>query len=163
MPNFFAWRAARLKRRLENLTIIDDLQKYKETTASPDRINEAMIERVQLGGVNPYKENGVLKERTYKSGGLYGTAIDEIIKWLELAKGVAENDAQANALGLLINYYKTGDLKKWDEYNIAWVADVDSRLDVVNGFIEVYEDPLGKKATFESVVSVRDFEASKLI
>jgi dipeptidyl-peptidase-3 len=82
---------------------------------------------------------------------------------LEKAVNVAENENQKTALKLLVEYYKTGDLKKWDEYNIAWVADVNSRIDVVNGFIEVYDDAIGKRASFESVVSIKDMEATKMI
>ncbi len=109
------------------------------------------------------KENGVLAEKVWKSGGMYGASIDKIVYWLEKAVGVAENDKQKKALTLLVAYYKTGDLKKWDEYNIAWVADVDSRIDVVNGFIEVYGDAIGKRASYESVVSIKDMEATKRI
>ena len=102
-----------------------------------------------------------LEEKVYKSGGMYGAAIDEIIKWLEKAVGVAENEAQANALKLLIEYYKTGDLKTWDEYNIAWADATKGDIDYINSFIEVYNDPLGYRGSFESVVQVNDFEASK--
>ncbi|MFY8019583.1 MAG: dipeptidyl-peptidase 3 family protein, partial [Bacteroidia bacterium] len=109
------------------------------------------------------KENGVIVEKVWKQGGMYGAAIDKIIYWLEKAVNVAENDKQKKALSLLVEYYKTGDLKKWDEYNIAWVNDTESRLDVVNGFIEVYGDAIGKRATFESVVSLKDMEATKRI
>lgn len=107
------------------------------------------------------KENGVLKERVYKSGGLYGSAIDEIVKWLELAKGVAENKAQGDALGLLIDYYKTGDLQTWDDYNLAWTAATEGNIDYINGFIEVYNDPLGYKASFETIVQINDFDMSQ--
>lgn len=107
------------------------------------------------------KENGQIKEHTWKSGGMYGASIDKIIYWLEKATTVAENDVQKEALMQLIKYYKTGDLKVWDDYNIAWVKDVDSRIDVVNGFIEVYLDAIGKKASFESTVSLRDMEETK--
>jgi dipeptidyl-peptidase-3 len=109
------------------------------------------------------KENGTLVEKVWKSGGMYDASITKIIYWLEKAVAVAENDAQKKALTLLVEYYKTGDLKKWDEYNIAWVADTKSDLDVVNGFIEVYGDAIGKRASFESVVSMRDKEATKRI
>jgi dipeptidyl-peptidase-3 len=109
------------------------------------------------------KENGQVVEKVWKSGGMYGAAIDKMIYWLEKAVTVAENDQQQKALQLLIEYYKTGDLKKWDEYNIAWVADTASRLDVVHGFIEVYDDALGIKASYESVVSMKDMEATKRI
>jgi len=109
------------------------------------------------------KENGQLVEKTWKSGGMYGAAIDKIIYWLEKASVVAENEKQQTALRLLIEYYKTGDLRTWDAYNIAWVADTESMIDVVNGFIEVYGDALGMRASYESVVSVRDMEATKRI
>lgn len=107
------------------------------------------------------KEKGVLKERVYKSGGLYGSAIDEIIKWLELAKGVAENEAQAYALGLLIKYYKTGDLQTWDDYNVAWTAATEGNIDYINSFIEVYNDPLGYRGSYETIVQIKDFDMSK--
>ncbi|WP_338357906.1 dipeptidyl-peptidase 3 family protein [Yeosuana marina] len=107
------------------------------------------------------KENGTLKERVYKSGGLYGSAIDEIIKWLELAKGVAENDAQAHALGLLIDYYKTGDLQTWDDYNVAWSQATTGNIDYINSFIEVYNDPLGYTGSYESIVQINDFDMSE--
>ncbi len=109
------------------------------------------------------KENGKVVEKVWKVGGMYSAAIEKIVYWLEKAVTVAENDQQKKTLQLLIEYYKTGDLKKWDEYNIAWVNDVDSRLDVVNGFIEVYGDAIGKRASFESVVSMKDMEATKRI
>ena len=109
------------------------------------------------------KENGVIKEKVWKSGGMYGAAIDKVIFWLEKAVTVAENDQQKKALELLVAYHKSGDLKKWDEYNIAWLADTASRLDVVNGFIEVYDDALGIKASYESVVSIKDLETTKRI
>lgn len=107
------------------------------------------------------KENGVLKERVYKSGGLYGAAIDEIIKWLELAKGVSENEVQAHALGLLISYYKTGDLQTWDDYNVAWTAATEGNIDYINSFIEVYNDPLGYRGSYETIVQIKDFDMSK--
>jgi dipeptidyl-peptidase-3 len=109
------------------------------------------------------KENGQVVEKTWKLNGMYHTAIEKIIYWLEKAMQVAENDKQKKALELLVQYYRTGDLKTWDDYNIAWVNDVDSRLDVVNGFIEVYGDAIGKRGTFESVVSMKDMEATKRI
>jgi len=107
------------------------------------------------------RQNGELKERVYKSGGLYGTAIDEIVKWLELAQGVAENEAQGNALGLLIEYYKSGDLQTWDDYNVAWTAATDGNIDYINSFIEVYNDPLGYRGSYENIVQIKDFDMSK--
>ena len=107
------------------------------------------------------KENGKLVEHVYKSGGLYGAAIDEIIKWLTKAQEVAENENQGNALGLLIEFYKTGDIHTWDEYAIAWVTSTEGNIDWINGFIEVYNDPKGYKGSYESIVQLKDFEMSK--
>ncbi len=107
------------------------------------------------------KENGKLVEKVYKSGGLYGDAIDEIVKWLEKAKGVAENEKQANALGLLIKYYQTGDLKTWDEYNVAWVEATEGNIDYINSFIEVYNDPKGYTGSYESIIQIKDFDMSE--
>ena len=109
------------------------------------------------------KENGKLTEKIWKVGGMYSAAIEKIAGWLEKAASVAENEQQKKTLLLLVQYYKTGDLKTFDEYNIEWVKDIDSRMDVVNGFIEVYLDPIGKKGSFESVVSMKDMEATKRI
>ena len=108
-------------------------------------------------------ENGKVTERIWKMDGMYGAAIAKIVYWLEKAIGVAENGEQKDALQKLVNYYKSGDVKDWDTYNIAWVKDVNSKVDVVNGFIEVYLDAIGKKGSFESVVSFKDMEASKRI
>lgn len=107
------------------------------------------------------KENGELKEKVWKSGGMYGSAIDEIIKWLEKAKAVAENDEQAKALGLLIDYYQTGDLQTWDDYNVAWVEATKGDIDYINSFIEVYNDPKGYRGSYETIVQIKDFDMSK--
>ncbi len=107
------------------------------------------------------KENGKIKEITYCASGLYANSIREIIKHLEAACEFAENQAQKNHINLLIEYYRTGSLEKWDEYNIAWVQDTLSQVDFVNGFIESYNDPLGRKATWESVVNFKDIKASE--
>ncbi len=109
------------------------------------------------------KENGKLKEDMWKMGGMYSSAIEKIVYWLGKATSVAENDLQKKTLDKLIEYYKTGDLKTWDEYNILWVQDTLSRVDVVNGFVEVYDDPLGHKGSYESIVSIKDLEATKTI
>ncbi len=109
------------------------------------------------------KENGQIVEKVWKVGGMYSAAIEKIVGWLEKAVTVAENDQQKKALELLIKFYRTGDLKTFDDYSIAWVNDVNSRIDVVNGFIEVYLDAIGKKGSFESVVSMKDIEATKRI
>ena len=107
------------------------------------------------------KVDGQLQERVYKSGGLYGAAIDEIVKWLELAEGVAENQAQGDALTLLINYYNTGDLQTWDDYNVAWTAATEGNIDYINSFIEVYNDPLGYRGSYETIVQIKDFDMSE--
>ena len=107
------------------------------------------------------KENGKLVEQVYKSGGLYGAAIDKIIFWLEKAKGVAENEKQANSLALLIEYYKTGSLETWDDYCIAWATNTEGNIDWINGFIEVYNDPKGYKGSYETIVQIKDFDMSK--
>jgi len=104
--------------------------------------------------------NGKPEEIIWKSGGMYGQAIDKIIFWLEKAQSVASTPEQLTQIEKLIEYYKTGDLNTWDEYNIIWVNDT-SRIDFVNGFIEVYADPLGLKGTWEAVVNFKDLEATK--
>lgn len=105
--------------------------------------------------------NGQLEEKVWKSGGMYGAAIDKIVYWLEKAKTVAENKEQGDALALLIRYYKTGDLKTWDDYNIAWVEATKGNIDYISGFVEVYNDPLGYRGSYESVVQINDFDMSK--
>ena len=107
------------------------------------------------------KENGVLVEKVWKIGGLYSPAIERIIGWLDKAVGVAENDTQKKVIESLISFYKSGDLKTFDEYAIAWVQDSLSRTDFVNGFTETYGDPLGLKASWESVVNFKNVEATK--
>lgn len=107
------------------------------------------------------KKNGKIYEDVYKIDGLYGAAISKIVEHLEAAKKCTENDIQKDYITKLISYYKTGDLNTWDEYNIAWVKDTKSDVDFVNGFIEDYSDPLGMKATWESIVNFRNIEASK--
>lgn len=109
------------------------------------------------------KVDGKIIEKVWKVGGMYSASIEKIVYWLEKAVTVAENDKQKVALQKLIKFYKSGDLKDFDDYCIAWVNDTESSIDVVNGFIEVYGDPIGYKASYESVVSVRDPEASKRI
>ena len=135
----------------------NDVVNFYKNKVSPDATKPLSF------GLNSQlvKDNGILKERVYKSGGLYGAAIDEIIKWLNLAKGVAENEAQAQALGLLIEYYKTGDLQTWDDYNVAWTAATEGNIDYINSFIEVYNDPLGYTGSYESVIQINDFDMSK--
>ncbi|KIC01324.1 dihydrofolate reductase [Flavobacterium sp. JRM] len=103
---------------------------------------------------------GQLEEKVWKSGGMYGAAIDKIIFWLEKAKTVAENKKQGDAIGLLIEYYRTGSLKTWDDYNIAWLHATEGNIDYISGFIEVYNDPLGYRGSYEGVVQIKDFDMS---
>lgn len=107
------------------------------------------------------KDNGQLVEKTWKVGGLYSPAIERIVGWLDKAKAVAENDAQKTVINKLISFYTGGDLKTFDDYSISWVKDSLSRVDFVNGFIESYGDPLGMKASWESVVNFKNTEATK--
>jgi dipeptidyl-peptidase-3 len=107
------------------------------------------------------KENGKLVEKVWKSGGLYGAAIDEVIKWLEKAQAVAENEKQAKTLGLLIEYYKTGSLDVWDSYAIEWATSTQGNIDWINGFIEVYNDPKGYRGSYESIIQINDFDMSR--
>lgn len=107
------------------------------------------------------KEDGKVMERIYKSGGMYGAAIDRIINWLQKASGVAESAKQKAVIDKLIEFYQTGDLRTYDEYSILWVQDLDSKIDFINGFTETYTDPLGMKATWEGFVNIRDDEATK--
>lgn len=106
-------------------------------------------------------ENGKLVEKVWKSGGMYGAAIDKIIYWLEKAKDVAENEKQAETIGLLIEYYKTGSLDTWDKYCISWATSTDGNIDWINGFIEVYNDPKGYRGSYETIVEIKDFDMSK--
>ncbi len=106
-------------------------------------------------------KDGVIRELPWKIGGLYSPALEKICEELAKAREVAENDIQKRALGILIEYYNTGDLKKWDEFNIEWVKDTLGTVDFINGFIEDYNDPLGRKASWEGYVNIKDFEASK--
>ena len=106
------------------------------------------------------KENGKIQEKVWKVGGLYGQAIDKIVYWLKKAEGVAENPEQKAVIAELIKFYETGDLKTFDEYAILWVKDLNSLVDFVNGFTESYGDPLGMKASWESLVNFKDMEAT---
>ena len=107
------------------------------------------------------KEDGKIIEEVYRSGGLYGSAIDEITLWLEKAMAIAETDVQKKEIRVLIDYYRTGDLKTWDDYNVIWANDNDPIVDYINGFIETYEDPMGMKATWEAIVDYKDIVATK--
>ncbi|MBP5173124.1 MAG: dihydrofolate reductase, partial [Bacteroidales bacterium] len=107
------------------------------------------------------KQDGKIVELPWKKGGLYDGAISHICDELSKAAEVAENDIQKNALALLIKYYETGDLRVWDEFNIEWVKDTIGTVDFINGFIEDYNDPLGRKGAWEGYVNIKDFEASR--
>ena len=107
------------------------------------------------------KENGKIQEKVWKVGGLYTQALEKIVYWLKKAEGVAEDDAQKVAISKLIEFYETGDLKTFDEYAILWVKDLNSCIDVVNGFTESYGDPLGMKASWESLVNFKDLVATQ--
>ena len=120
-------------------------------------------ERAPEYGLNSKLEKdaaGLIYEETYKAGGMYSEAIKQIIYWIEKAKEVAENDDQKKSFELLIEYYKTGDIHKWDEYCIQWVQNP-TDIDWINGFVEVYGDAAGRKGAYESIVQIKDMEASK--
>ncbi len=133
---------------------VDDFYAKMEDPKDQEPISYGLNSKVIKG------ENGQLEELKWKSGGIYGAAIDKICENLEKAAKVAENDIQKRAIGILIEYYKTGDLRKWDEFNIEWVKDTIGTVDFINGFIEDYDDPLGRKATWEGYVHIKDFAAS---
>jgi len=139
-----------------NITAKDVDNFYAKLTDSKDKTPVELGLNSQL-----VKVDGIIKERTYKSGGLYGKAIDKIIFWLEKAKTVAENEKQAKAFETLIAYYKTGDLEKWNDYNVLWATNTHGDIDYINGFVEVYNDPKGYRGSYESIIEIKDFEMSK--
>lgn len=106
------------------------------------------------------KENGAIVEKQWKVGGMYSPAIEKVVYWLEKAEKVAENDKQAASLRKLIAYYKSGDLKDWRDFNINWTGATGGDIDYIQGYVEVYNDPLGIKGSYESIVQIKDFEAS---
>jgi dipeptidyl-peptidase III len=130
-----------------------------------DDLREKSENKRQSFGLNSkvVKENDHVVERRWMAGGMYSQSIREIVKWLGKAVEVAENETQRKHLQHLIKFYETGDLEQFDQHCILWVSETAGRIDVVNGFIEVYQDPLQKKGSFESVVSMRDMEATKRI
>ena len=143
---------------------------YRDVTAAEatafyaNRLDEDPARPVSWGlNSQLVKQDGQLVEKTWRVGGMYGPAIEQIVFWLNKAVTVAENDRQKAWLEKLVIYYQTGNLRDYDDYNIAWVADTDSRVDAVNGFTEVYDDPLAYRGSWESVVSIRDLEATKRI
>jgi dipeptidyl-peptidase III len=126
-----------------------------DNAEDPEPLEWGLNSRLEKG------PNGKIFENVYKSGGLYGPAIDEIIKWLGKAVEVAENAQQKHALNILIEYYQTGDLKKWAEYNIAWTQATEGDIDYINGFVEKYHDPVSRRGSYETIVQITDFEASE--
>ncbi len=127
-----------------------DAKKNKQDTLIAFGLNSKLV-----------KENGKVVEKVYKLNGMYSKAIEKIIYYLDRAKEFADNTQQSEAIDKLIEYYKTGSLKAWDDYNILWVKDLDSSTDYVNGFIEVYGDPLAKKGTWEAQTNFKNVEATK--
>jgi dipeptidyl-peptidase III len=134
-----------------------EVESFYAGKADPNDVNPISL------GLNSkvFKKNGMVVEMVYKSGGLYGPVIDRIIFWLEKAVNYSDSEGQKKAIELLIDFYKTGDLKLWDEFNIQWVKDGEPDVDFNNGFIETYSDPLGMKATWESIVNYTDIDATK--
>ena len=130
----------------------NDLHKKNPDDKSPIGLNSKLV-----------KENGKVVEKIWKVGGMYSSAIEKIVYWLQKAVTVAENETQKNTFNNLIRFYQTGNTKDFDAYNILWVSDTMSQVDAVVGFIEVYQDALQKKGSFESVVSLKDMEATKTI
>ena len=141
----------------ENVTRAEVEALYAGMTDPSDKtpVSYGLNSRVVKG------EDGVVREDVYKVGGLYGQALEKINESLKKAAEVAENDMQKSYIADLIEYYNTGDLKLWDEYNIKWVKDTLGTVDFVNGFVEDYNDPLGRKATWEGLVNYKDIEASR--
>lgn len=127
------------------------------------RMKEDGNEQVPSYGLNSKltKRNGELVELKWTEDGLYGAAIKEIVSWLLRAQKYAENEEQKHLIDLLVKYYRTGDLKDFDRYSIAWVQQHEGMIDFINGFIEVYGDPLGLKGTWEGIVEYKDLEATK--
>lgn len=134
-----------------------DYRKTNKKLIDPERpisigLNSQLVKDEELHTIFEY---------VYKIGGLYSDPINKIVYWLQKAASVAENDAQKNHILKLIEFYQTGDLKTWDDFNVLWVQDVASQVDYVNGFIEVYDDPLGQKASWEALVNYKDNEHSQ--
>ncbi len=135
----------------------DEVENYYKSFKAPDP------ERPYSYGLNSKlvkTKAGKIEENSWKHAGMYGAAIDKIIYWLQKAKSVAENKPQADALQLLIDFYNTGNLKIWDDYNIAWLKATEGNIDYINGFVEVYNDPLGYRGSYEGVVQIKDFDMS---
>ena len=136
----------------------DEVERYYASIADPndpEPVSYGLNTKVVKG------EDGVIREIPWKSGGLYGPAIDHIIEEFEKAAKVAENDLQKQYIATLVEYYRTGDLRLWDKYNIEWVQDTLGTVDFVNGFVEDYNDPLARKGAWEALVNIKDHKASE--
>ena len=135
----------------------EDVVSFYESKKQPDPTKPLSF------GLNSklVKEDGEMKEVVYKADGLYGESISEIIKWINKAVDVAENKPQGDALKILAEYYRTGDLKTWDDYCVAWTKATEGNIDYINGFIEVYNDPLGLRGSYENIVQINDFDMSR--
>ena len=135
----------------------EDVVSFYESKKQPDPTKPLSF------GLNSklVKEDGEVKEVVYKADGLYGESISEIIKWINKAVDVAENKPQGDALKILAEYYRTGDLKTWDDYCVAWTKATKGNIDYINGFIEVYNDPLGLRGSYENIVQINDFDMSR--
>ena len=136
----------------------DEVERYYASITDPNDptpVSYGLNTKVVKG------EDGVVREIPWKSGGLYGAAIDRIIEELEKAAAVAENDLQKQYIATLVDYYRTGDLRLWDKYNIEWVDDTLGTVDFVNGFVEDYNDPLARKGAWEALVNIKDHKASE--
>ena len=135
----------------------EDVVSFYESKKQPDPTKPLSF------GLNSklVKEDGEVKEVVYKADGLYGESISEIIKWINKAVDVAENKPQGDALKILAEYYRTGDLKTWDDYCVAWTKATEGNIDYINGFIEVYNDPLGLRGSYENIVQINDLDMSR--
>lgn len=141
----------------ENVTKdeVNAFYKAMEDPSDPCPISYGLNSKVVKG------EDGVVREVVWKVGGLYGAALEKICAELEAAAKVAETPLQQEYIATLVEYYRTGDLRLWDKYNIQWVKDLDGTIDFVNGFVEDYDDPLGRKASWEGIVNIKDVAASE--
>jgi dipeptidyl-peptidase-3 len=133
---------------------VEDFYKAKIDQQDPRPVSIGLNSKVS-------KKEGKIVEDVYRSGGLYGPVIDQIVIWLEKAIIASDSEMQRKEIGLLIDYYRSGDLKVWDNFNVLWAQDNEPEVDYNNGFIETYSDPLGRKATWEAIVNYTDIEASR--
>ena len=147
----------------ENISEQEVTDYYKNLSSKQEKDPPSYGLNSKLMKDNANGSGGKIIEKTWKVGGMYSPAIEQIVSWLQKAEDVAENEHQKKAIGFLIQYYQTGDLKKFDEYNLEWIKDTASVVDFVNGFIEVYHDPLGYKGSWEAYVSIKDSAATKRI